>query len=286
LDETLLATGRDGRLHGRIWRSDASESHSVLLMVHGLGDHGGSFFELAEHFTAIGFAVAAIDLPGHGQSPGKRGYVESYDSLLDDMDRFRSDVQKDTGGLPQVLIGHSMGGNLSLNYVLRATEFNHRPHACQSPLLALVLCAPILLPKDPPPRPQVFAAWLTGLAMRWISFSKPVDIDQLTRDRVRAETIEADRHRHSRISLYLATQILVQGRWAIDHARECELPTLVLYGDADALIDTTACQNVALRMGENATSISFAAMQHDLFADLGREDVIDELQQWLNSQAI
>ncbi|MGB7344376.1 MAG: lysophospholipase [Pirellulaceae bacterium] len=274
-----LATGRDGRLHGRIWSGERADVRRVLLFVHGLGDHGGRFLEAASHFVDTGFAVAAIDLPGHGRSPGKRGHVDSYDGCLDDIDHFRTDVAREFPDVRQVIVGHSMGGNLALNYALRAGEFNR----CRQPLDAIVLCAPILLPKDPPPRPQVLAAWLTGLTLRRLYFNKPVSVDKLTRDSARAQAIESDSLRHSRISLYVATQLLSQGRWAIDHARDCDIPTLILYGDDDSLIDTTACQNIALRMGDNATSISFAEMRHDLFEDVGREKVIQQMQTWLTN---
>lgn len=251
----------------------------VLLCVHGLGDHGGSFARVAEHFTTQGCLVAAMDLPGHGESPGPRGKVESYDSLLDDIAHFRVCLSESDPGLPQLLLGHSMGGNLVLNYALRADEFV----SCDSDLIGQVLCAPILLPKNPPARPQIFAAWITGLVLRGFCLTKTVPVEQLTRDPRMVEAIQADSLRHSRVSLYLATQILSQGRWALDHARGCVLPTLVLAGTDDSLIDTSACGNLALRMGNAASSIDFPGMRHDLLNDIGRENVIAEMNQWLQA---
>lgn len=275
--QSRISTGRAGDLHGLIWRSETVPVERVLLCIHGLGDHGGTFASVAEHFTDQGYAVAAIDLPGHGRSPGPRGKVDSYDSLLDEIAHSRVSVSESIPGLPHVLLGHSMGGNLVVNYALRADEFV----ACSSDLIGQVLCAPVLLSKNPPPRPQIFAAWLTGLLLRGLCLTKPVAVDQLTRDPQRAEAIRTDPLRHSRVSLYLATQILSQGRWALDQARSCALPTLVLAGTADSLIDVSACGNLALRMGSEACSIDFPDMRHDLFGDIGRENVLAQLTLWL-----
>ncbi|QDT09162.1 alpha/beta fold hydrolase [Planctomycetes bacterium K23_9] len=279
MHETFFLTGRSGKLDGRVWRDEEVQAHRVLLFLHGLGDHGGRFRKLAAEFAANGWIVAAFDFPGHGRSPGKRGQVESYDGLIHDIARARIDLRKQFPHLPQVLVGHSMGGNLALNYAIRADEFDESDH----PLAGLVLCAPILLPKNPPPRPQILAAWLTGIAMRWVCFNSPVPIDSLSRDKDRAAAIQSDELRHERVSLYLATQILAEGRWALDHARDCDVRTLVLYGDDDPLIDTTACRNVALRIGDNASSRGFPEMRHDLFEDIGRESVLGCLNEWLGT---
>lgn len=276
MTETQFPAGRDGRLQGWIWPSERPDDH-VLVIVHGLGDHGGRYRHFAARLNQLGWHVAAFDLPGHGVSPGRRGCVDSFDGVLSDLAHVRQQVHQRFPNAKQVLLGHSMGGNLSLNYVLRQEEFA----SDVGELASLVLCAPVLLPPNPPPRPKIFAAWLTGYLLRWLTIRRPVSGQTLSSDPDLVAAIKNDPLTHGRVSIYLATQILSQGRWAIDHARELSTPTLIMYGENDSLIDTAACDHLAIRVGEHAQCLTWPDRQHDLLHDIGHEEVVEGLVGWL-----
>ena len=277
MNEETLLTGRHLDLRGRLWRG--TEDRGVVIVVHGLGDHSGRYQELAAGLTPHGWQVFAFDLPGHGHSPGQRGVADRYHGLLADIDAARGTVAQTTRS-PQVLLGHSMGGNLVLNYALRRNSF---PNG-QAALAGMVLSAPMLLPPKPPPRPQIFAAWLTGKLFPWVRIKQRVDVDKLTADAERAKALRSDSLMHSKISLYLATQLLAQGRWALDHAREVDVATLILFGQQDELIDLSACQHVAVRIGHQATLESWPEARHELFHDRSRDRVTERLVKWLERQ--
>ncbi len=212
-DEVLL-TGRSGRLHGKLWTADHQPIRGVVIAIHGLGDHSQRFAGVATELCEAQWALFAFDLQGHGRSPGTRGKIDKYDTLLADIAAARSTVQEKLGGVHQVLLGHSMGGNLALNYALRTTEFE----TDLAKLAGLVLLSPMILPPNPPQRPHVFAAWLTGHLFPWLRFGKSVPKEKLSNDLSEASSIQDDSLTHTQISIHLATQLLAQGRWAIDHA--------------------------------------------------------------------
>ena len=139
--EQTVRTGQHGQLHGRFWAADGDTRGGVII-VHGLGDHGGRYRELAQSLTAQGWAVFAFDLIGHGRSPGARGRVDRYDRLLADIAHARETMDNLLPGKTQVLLGHSMGGNLALNYLLRRHHFQ----PVRSDLAGMALCGPMLLP--------------------------------------------------------------------------------------------------------------------------------------------
>lgn len=284
--EEVLYTGRRQRLHGRLWRTDR-EMRGVVIVVHGLGDHGGRYKELAQALCDAGWAVFAFDLIGHGRSPGSRGRAKRYDGLLSDVAHARKTVA-DKLPLGQVLLGHSMGGNLALNYLLRREQFERDTAdsrvSGRSKLdepLGLALCAPMLLPPSPPPRPHIFAAWVTGHLFPWVRLGKPVDTSHLTQDPVRAEAIREDPLMHSRFTVYLATQLLSQGRWALDQARNVNVPTLIMYGEDDQLIDRSACEHASIRIGADADLVAWPKMRHDLFHETERAQITARLIEWL-----
>ena len=112
-------TTPDGqKLFGREWLPDQAPL-GVVCLVHGLGEHTGRYTHLANALTAEGYALAGYDLRGHGRSEGKRGHASSYEALLDDIELLLKAVNEQFSGSPTFLYGHSLGGNLVLNYVLR-----------------------------------------------------------------------------------------------------------------------------------------------------------------------
>jgi alpha-beta hydrolase superfamily lysophospholipase len=123
---------------------------------------------------------------------------------------------------------------------------------------------------------------LTGHLLPRLRIAKSVDPDRLTQDPARAEQIRRDPMTHSRISIYLATQLLSQGRWALDHARSVDVPTLIMHGEDDELIDQSACEHVAIRIGERATLVRWPRMRHDLFHETERAEITERLISWLD----
>src|SRR5882724_7141751 len=136
--------GPDGtKFHLQVWQpaSPTVEVRPVIALVHGLGEHSGRYVELVDHLTRRGHPIIAMDLRGHGRSAGKRGHAPSYGTLMDDIDLLLGAARERFPGTPLVLYGHSFGGNLVINHVLR-----------KLPALAgLIATSPALRPAFAPP---------------------------------------------------------------------------------------------------------------------------------------
>mgnify|MGYP002402664132 CR=1 FL=1 len=278
LTEEPLSTGIEGNLYARLWRPVDRASSGCVVIVHGLGEHGQRYRPVAERLADHGWATLTADLPGHGQSPGRRGHIRSYRRTLVEVAAMLRTASERTAGVPLVLLGHSMGGNLAANYILRRREV-----AAEAPEpVGLVLSGPMFLPQQPPPRPQIFAAWLTGQLLPWWTIRTPVKTDQLSHDETVLQCAREDPLMHNRLSLYLATQLLAQGRHALDHAERLDLPTLVLHGEADPITSYRASESFALRAGDQATFVSFPGMLHEIFHEPDRDQVFRVLQGWLH----
>ncbi len=111
--------------------------------------------------------------------------------------------------------------------------------------------------------------------------NRPPDVSLLTSDAEEEIAIEQDPLMHSRISLYLGTQLLSQGRWALDHSRDIDLPTLIMYGEEDTLIDTSSCEHLSIRIGPQATLARWSQRRHDLLHDQGKDEVFAAIARWL-----
>ena len=87
-------------------------------MVHGLGEHQGRYQHVIEHLGQH-LAFFTYDQRGHGKSPGKRGHAKSFNHLLNDVESLLKIARREYNSLPIYLYGHSMGGNIVANYLLR-----------------------------------------------------------------------------------------------------------------------------------------------------------------------
>ena len=276
-----LITGRNNTLLGRLWSRDGSP-RAVVIVVHGLGDHSGRYEAFAHHAVEANIAVFAFDLPGHGHSPGRRGHFDRYADVLLDISAARATVAERFPDVPQFVLGHSMGGNLVVNYVLRRPPTDDTRGGR---LAGLVLAAPMLLPPNPPARPQIVAAWITGHLFPWIKFRRKLTDPKNEGATEQTDSTQLDPLLHCEITIYLATQLLAQGRWALDNARNVNVPTLVIDCEDDTQIDLAASQNVAIRIGQHATHITLPSGGHNLLhnadADASQKTihwVIDQLR--------
>ncbi len=162
--EQLTLTSADGySLAARLWEP-ADEPIGNVGVVHGLGEHSGRYAELAQWLNRAGYRVLAFDHRGHGLTAGIRGHVADYSLFADDISCLTDRLATVGPSLPSYLFGHSLGGNLVLNYVLR-----------RAPTLAgLVISSPLLEPTTHPSFLKRAAAQV--LDRVWPSFTLPTRI--------------------------------------------------------------------------------------------------------------
>ena len=143
--ESTLATAgsiqsHDGtKLAYRAWpQPGASISFAV---VHGLGDHGGRYAHFADGMSNHGMGTYALDLRGHGNSPGQRGHIDSWSQWTEDVAAFIAHVEQ-VAGTEVVPVGHSFGGAALLSTVLAGKLPAIKRFVVSSPALKLKMQAP------------------------------------------------------------------------------------------------------------------------------------------------
>ena len=91
----------------------------MVCLIHGIGEHAGRFSRVADYFNHAGIAVVSMDLRGHGRSQGVRGACAPRAEVLRDIDALIEYAREFYPNVPIVLYGHSMGGNITLDYRAR-----------------------------------------------------------------------------------------------------------------------------------------------------------------------
>ena len=116
----------------------AGEPRASLVIVHGLAEHGGRYMNLVNSLVPSGYALYAIDHPGHGRSDGSRVYVEQFEDYTDTLRIFTKMVSQWQPDRPMLLVGHSMGGLIGALYLIED----------ESALAGAILSAPLIKPHD------------------------------------------------------------------------------------------------------------------------------------------
>ncbi|TDR80371.1 alpha/beta fold hydrolase [Paludibacterium purpuratum] len=103
----------------------AGAPRGVLLISHGLSEHGQRYDRMARELCLAGFVVYALDHPGHGpraEVPGFFAERDGWRRVLDRLDVVRRHLDDTHPGLPLTLFGHSMGSFVARCYFLQHGE--------------------------------------------------------------------------------------------------------------------------------------------------------------------
>ncbi len=258
------------KLYGQGWVPDGAPKAAISL-VHGLGEHSGRYAHVAAHLTAAGYALVTYDQRGHGRSEGKRGHAASYDALMDDVSMLLGETATRYPGLPYFLYGHSLGGNLVLNYALRR----------KAELAGVIATSPALRTATPVP------GWKRGLAgllydrLPDLLMPNGLDLSGLSRDPDVIARYQADPLVHDRTSVRLGADILATGEWAFDHAADFPLPLLLMHGSEDRL----TCPKTSAKFASGVADCTFVLMDgcyHELHNEPEAPEVLDAMTAWLD----
>ena len=261
-------------LVGTTWRP-SDKPVGTLFVIHGLSDHIQRYDDVARFLVGRGYCVVGYDQRGHGRSSGIRGHAPSFGCLLRDVLEIWSDRMSLEAG-PHFLYGHSLGGCEALNVALRPLHL--------SPAIdGVIASSPLLLPARPIPWWKELAARIANHIYPQLAFSTGIDPLELTHDYQVAERLRRDPYWHRSVTARLGLEMFAAGEWALAHAHELKIPTLLMHGDEDTLTSLEACRQFARRC-EVCRFVEFTGMRHELHHESDRQDVWNTIADWMDER--
>lgn len=212
------------RLYYQAWRPPG-QPRTVVAIIHGIGEHSGRFKNIVDYLVARGHAVYALDLRGHGRSPGQRGHLMSWSEYREDVRAFLGRISTREPGRPLFIYGHSMGGLVVLDYVLRHPEGLSGTIISGPPFESVGVATPLMV------------ASARILSRLWPTFALdvPLEAEALCRDPAVVTHYLGDPLVHRRCSARWAAEALDAGAWVKAHAAKLRLPLLMLHGEEDRI---------------------------------------------------
>ena len=243
----------------------------TLAVVHGLGEHAGRYERFAKGMAQHGLGTYALDLRGHGNSPGARGHVDSWSQWTDDVAAFVKHIES-VAGTEVVPVGHSFGGVALLSTVLAAKLPNTRRFVVSSPALKLKLAV---------------AGWkltfgpIASKIVPRLALANEVDPKTVSRIPEVVEAYRNDPLVHNKISTRMGAEWLDATRDVLTRAGEIKIPFLILAGTADALIDPAGSQELHEKARSTSELRMLEGRFHEPFNDIGSDEVFQLIADWL-----
>lgn len=267
--EFSIEVSRGIKLVGDIYVPESKVSR-IIVLIHGLGEHYARYSDWSARFVDKGFAVVGIDLPGHGRSEGKRGHIKDfheYNQIIESVAKF---AFSKFGELPIGLYGHSLGGNIILNYLL-TNIFGFDFGIATSSWLEL---------ESPPSKGTLAIARVVNYVLPSILQPSGLHIEDISRSEEVNKKYENDPLIHGKISVRLGIEASDAAIRILDTGDVIDIPVLLLHGTDDRI---TAPKGSS-RLAEMNTNISLKLWKdgyHELHNDTANTEVFEYIYSWI-----
>jgi acylglycerol lipase len=265
----MLQTKDALQLYTKSW--SIPQHKAVIVLAHGLGEHIERYAHVAAALNAAGYSVHGLDHRGHGQSEGQpRALVRTMDTYVDDLKLLWDSVK--AANVPNILIGHSMGGIIAARFALKY----------QSEMRALVTSGAALIPAPVPSFVAAVLRTLSNLAPQFNAIAVPAAY--ISTDPAEVKKYETDPLvYHGKVPLGTLSAMVSDGADTLARAGELRLPLLVMQGSADKVISPTGSQQLYDRAGSAYKTLkSYPDMYHEIFNEVERQRVISDMIAWLD----
>jgi acylglycerol lipase len=243
------------------------------LLVHGLGEHSSRYDYWAKLFNDKGYSVISMDLHGHGQSEGKRGHIKSLDVLLDDIDILFEKSEELFPRYKRILYGHSMGGTLVLNHIIKRNRH----------VDATIVTSPWLKLYDEPSDIILKITQYLKKILPSLTISNRLRAEQISHDPEVVRSYERDPLNHDRISLKMFHEIYQAGYHALQNVYKINPPFLIMHGSGDTITSPKASEGYVMNTSKRTTLKLWANQYHELHNEFIKEEVHAYIISWLEA---
>jgi len=262
----------DDKLAGLFWQ--AENPLATVILVHGLGEHISRYNHVAEKFASENISVIGTDLLGHGESPGKRGHINSMEDFYTCIDSVLSYLKSENIAGPKILYGHSMGGNIVINYLLEKDQGNF---CC-----ALVTSSWFKLAIKPTAIQLILARTINQI---YPSLQQPngLKIEDISSVEEVQQNYANDPLNHDKVSVRLFNEIYKAGLTAIKNASGLDIPVLIAHGSNDLITSAKGSEEFAANCSLASLKI-WLGLRHETHNEHNKDEVVDFYIDWVNQQ--
>ncbi len=256
------------------WSNPKLKPVGCVLINHGISEHTLCYDHVAKALADQGWFVYGWDLQGHGQSQGKRGYVESFTDFSRDQKRLISKI-KENETLPTHnfhLLSHSMGGLLTLQNLCSSDPSHVTSAIFSNPALGLAMAVPKVK--------EMASLWLNNL---WptLTMNNEIRYELLSRDPKMMDVYNKDPLRHTKVSAPLFLGMKDAMTEVKENISQLKVPVFFQISGKDRLVDPQAGLDLFKKISSPKTLKIYEDSFHEVYNDLNKQESIDDLINYL-----
>ncbi len=256
------------------------EPRALCVIVHGLAEHTGRYDHVITALTNAGYAALILDHRGHGDSSGRRVYIDRFRQYVDDLQAViefgRSRLDGATKSPVRVaLVGHSMGGLIAIHHLL---DYPGVASAAALSGPGLGVAVPVPKWKD---------ALGRVMSKVWPSLAIPTGLgpELVSRDPAVVKAYAEDPKVTKTATARWYSEFLDAQSRAFAEARRITLPLLHLIGGKDAIVSPDAQRRWFETVpSTNKRLIDYPGLFHEVMNEPEKDQVLSDLVGWLDAQ--
>ncbi len=251
----------------------------VVQIVHGFGEYIEQYETVVAHFSKLGGICLVHDQRGFGKLVknirSKQGVLQSYELWLSDILEIRQKFDYDFRNLPWVIFGHSLGGNVVLNVLLKVPDILkfYDKAIIESPWLGLN--------NEPPRFVKVLAKYLGHFSEK-LSIQAPLKMSFVIHDQDKIKAIVNDGIFHTRLSFRIYSQITEAATYALSHANKLPIETLLLGAEEEKIVSRLAIHRFAETSNYHLHFFEVPLAFHMIHMDNCMQDFYAKVDKFLN----
>lgn len=252
----------------------ATQLKATLIILHGMGEHGGRYRPLAEYLAEMGVCSYVPDLRGFGKSGGRKAYAHSFSDFHEDLSAVCHLAQQMAPKTPLFILGHSFGGLIASSYSALSPKEKIQGLILSSPLCGIAI-----------PVPE-WKRWL-GLFMAFVmpsySQSSGVDPALLTHDELILKEYPQDPLIYHRITAGLYRELCRLLAQTDFIASKLTVPTLLLQAGEDSIVSKEASIDFYHKMASADKELKvYEGFYHEILNEVQRQQVFSRIGAWLS----
>lgn len=254
---------------------EIKDAEGAIVLVHGAGEHFARYEWLCNQMNNKGYSVYGGDLPGYGRSQGKRGHINKFEQYFQSVKQWlQQAAYKDR---PLYLLGHSMGGLVTIHYAME-----HHPH-----VNGIILSSPCLRLYREISSPMELMVSVLNRSLPGLQFKSGIRPDAVSRSEEVQRRVTDDPYYAKKVSVRWYKELSAAMNSArIQTERFPDIPLLVMQAGQDLVVQAQASREWTEKLRITDKNYKeWPGLYHELFNEPEKQEVLLYMLDWMKKRS-
>ena len=242
---------------------------ATILILHGLAEHYRRYDYITSKFVANNFNIYRYDHRGHGDSDGKRGYVDDVHTFAKDLKIVIDLIKEENPSLPLFILGQGMGGHIMS---ILGGQYDNLVNG-------MIFCSPLVCD---------YGNYTNCNSNEYDSdfdFVSVGSIHNLSHDYDFIQSYDEDELVLKQVTVGLYHALKKSCSHILEYLYKFKYPCLIFHGSMDAITDCEDSRFLFNNIISTDKEIRILnGLYHKLLDELIKDDIVTEISKWIENR--